>query len=245
MSTSIKLENVCKSFKIYEEKERSVFNLIFSFNKSLKNEKLNVINSISLEVKKGEVLGIMGRNGSGKTTLLKLIAGILKPDKGRVTTQGEIIPFLDIGTGFNGELTAIDNIILYGIIMGFTKNSIKKRVSDVLKYAELERFAGTKLKHFSAGMYARLAFSVAIQADPDILLVDEVLAVGDMDFRRKSFETFSSFKDKKRSIILVSHDSIAIKELCDRLVIIEKGKIAFDGNVEEGIRFYENLMNRK
>src|SRR6185312_5471939 len=184
--TAIKLENVEKSFRIFKEKKQSIFHLITSFNDTTRGyEKLKILDNVSFEVKKGEMVGIIGRNGSGKTTLLKLIAGVLHPDKGTIVRNGEITPFLEIGTGFNGELSARENIILYGIILGFSKGVIKNKVEDIIKYAELEKFIDTKLKHFSSGMYARLAFATAVQVDPEIMLVDEVLSVGDAAFQKK------------------------------------------------------------
>ena len=244
--SAVILEDVSKSFRISQVKNQSIFNYIFSLNKGRKDtEELCVLDSVSLDVKKGEIIGIMGRNGSGKTTLLKLLAGILKPDNGKIITNGEITPFLDIGTGFNPELTASENIIIYGVIMGFSKKSIESKVQDILKFAELEKFANTPLKHFSSGMYARLAFASAVQVDPDIMLVDEVLAVGDISFKKKSFETFSAFKNKKKTIILVSHDIKSIKDFCDRVIILENGKIVFDGEPDVGTEFYQNMMENK
>lgn len=244
--SAVILEDVSKSFRISQVKNQAIFNYIFSLNKGRKDdEELCVLDSISLDVKKGEIIGIMGRNGSGKTTLLKLVAGILKPDSGKIITNGEITPFLEIGTGFNPELTASENIIIYGVIMGFSKKSIESKVQNVLKFAELEKFANTPLKHFSSGMYARLAFASAVQVDPDIMLVDEVLAVGDISFKKKSFETFSTFKNKKKTIILVSQDIKSIKDLCDRVIILENGKIVFNGKPDVGTEFYQNMMENK
>jgi ABC-type polysaccharide/polyol phosphate transport system ATPase subunit len=242
MSKVITVKNVKKHFKLFSSK-RTIFDLIFR-RESYSVEDLLVLDDITFEVNKGEIVGIIGRNGSGKSTLLKLIAHILTPDSGRIITTGEIAPFLSIGTGFNDELTAKENVILYGVIMGKTKKIMEAKLKQILEFAELERFENTKLKHFSSGMYARLAFASAIQLDPNIMLVDEVLSVGDISFRKKSFDIFIKFKNERKSILFVSHDMSAIRQLCNRVIILEKGKIIFDGNPNEGITQYETLMRK-
>ena len=240
---AIKVENLEKSFRIFKEKKQSIFHLITSFNETTKAyERLKVLDDISFEIKKGEMVGFIGRNGSGKTTLLKLISGVLHPDKGTILRNGEITPFLEIGTGFNGELSARENIITYGIILGFSKTVIKNKVDEIIKYAELEKFIDTKLKHFSSGMYARLAFATAVQVDPEIMLVDEVLSVGDAAFHKKSFDTFKEFINRKKTILFVSHDLGSVSKLCDRVMVLDKGKIAFSGKPRDAIEFYGNLI---
>lgn len=242
MSKVIIVKNVKKHFKIFNSK-RTIFDLIFR-REDHRVEDLLVLDDITLEVDNGEVVGVVGRNGSGKSTLLKLIAHILTPDSGRITTTGEIAPFLSIGIGFNDELTARENVILYGVIMGKTKKIMEAKLKQILEFAELECFENTKLKHFSSGMYARLAFASAVQLDPDIMLIDEVLSVGDISFRKKSFDIFIKFKNEGKTILLVSHDMSAIRQLCDRVIILERGKIIFDGNPNEGIMQYETLMRK-
>lgn len=242
---AIKVVNLEKSFRVFKEKNQSIFHLLTSFNETTKAyEKLKVLDDISFEVKKGEMIGFIGRNGSGKTTLLKLISGVLQPDRGEILRNGEITPFLEIGTGFNGELSARENIIIYGIILGFSKKVIKQKVDDIIKYAELEKFLDTKLKHFSSGMYARLAFATAVQVDPEIMLVDEVLSVGDAAFHKKSFDTFKDFIKREKTILFVSHDLGSVRELCDRVMVLDKGKITFSGKPDAAIEFYQNLMNQ-
>lgn len=243
--TVIRLKDVEKSFRLFKEKKQSIFHLLTSFNETTRGyEKLKVLDNISFEINKGEMVGIIGRNGSGKTTLLKIISGILNPDKGYIERNGEITPFLEIGTGFNGELSARENIIQYGIILGFSKNVIKNKIDEILKYAELERFVDTKLKHFSSGMYARLAFATAVQVDPEIMLVDEVLSVGDASFQKKSSETFKEFIEKKKTILFISHDLNSIKNLCDRVMVIDKGKIVYSGEPSLAIEYYQNLLSQ-
>lgn len=237
---SIVVKNVSKSYKIYHEKRNTLFEYFTSFfSKKNSIEKLDVLKDISFNVKKGEMLGLLGFNGSGKTTLLKIIAKIYAPDSGEVLTSGRITPFLELGTGFNGELTARDNIIIYGVILGFSKKEISQKIEEIARFAEVERFIDTKLKNFSAGMNARLAFSTALQVNPDIMLVDEVLSVGDINFQQKSFEAFMDFKRKGKTIVFVSHSPEQIEKLCDRAIWIHEGKIQSQGNPSEVIKEYK------
>ena len=239
----IEVQNLVKKFRIYHEKKNSLSERLLTITKKNNGfEELDVIDNISFNVKKGEMLGVIGRNGSGKTTLLRLIANIFRPDSGVIKTNGTIVPLLELGTGFQGDLTARDNIIQYGVILGFTKKAISKKVEDILKFAELEKFSDTKTRNFSSGMIARLAFSTAVQINPDILLVDEVLAVGDLSFQQKSFKKFLELK-KDKTIIYVTHSIDAIKQLCDRGILIEKGKILKIGEPEEVVNAYLNLLN--
>lgn len=176
---------------------------------------------------------------------MKIISKIYSPDQGVITTDGRITPFLELGTGFNGEFTARDNIILYGIILGFTKKEITDKVDSIIKFAELEKFLDTKLKNFSAGMNARLAFSTAISIDPDILLVDEILSVGDMAFQEKSFNAFMEFKKKGKTIIFVSHSTEQIKRVCDRALWIHEGMIREEGIPEKVIEEYTKFVSQR
>jgi lipopolysaccharide transport system ATP-binding protein len=223
---SIVLTNVSKSFRIFHEKRNSVYEYLTSFLDRKKSyDNLEVLKNISFSVKKGEMIGIIGFNGSGKTTLLKIMGNIYRPDSGTITTNGRLTPFLELGTGFNGELTARDNIIMYGVILGLPKKEIKKRIDSIAKFAEIERFLDTKLKNFSSGMNARLAFSTAVQVEPDIMLVDEVLSVGDISFQEKSFNTFMDFKKKGKTIVFVSHAIDQMEQLCDKALWIHDGMI--------------------
>lgn len=201
-------------------------------------EKLQVLNDVSFSVKEGESLGIIGINGSGKTTILKLISKIYYPDHGTIHTNGKLVPLLQLGIGFHPELTATDNIITYGILLGLNKNTIKSKIDKILEYAELEKFADVKIKHFSSGMFSRIAFATAINIEPDILLVDEVLAVGDIFFQKKGFETFDKLKKKGKTIILVSHDPAQILRICDRVMVLKNGKIEKIGDPQEIVNYY-------
>ena len=243
---AISVKNVSKDFKIYHEKRNSVYEAIAGlFSKQKYYEKLRILDNVSFEVKKVEMFGILGRNGMGKTTLLRLISGIYKPDQGTISVSGTIIPFLGLGVGFQMEMTARTNVILYGKLLGFSKKEIEEKVDHIMKFAELEKFQDTKLKKFSGGMYARLAFSTAVQVDPDIILMDEILAVGDIGFRKKSYETFLSFKKRNKSIVLVSHDLEVIRANCDRAMFLNNGKIETIGDPNDVIDAYKNYFSKE
>ena len=238
MTDSILFSHVSKSFTIHHKKKNSIFDLISDMSKS--TEKIKVLDDVSFSVKKGETFGILGKNGSGKTTLLKLIAKIYKPDSGTIITNGKIVPLLQLGVGFHSELTPSENIITFGIILGFKKESIKQRIPDILKYAELEKFADVKIKNFSSGMYSRLGFATAVQIDPDIILVDEVLSVGDISFQKKCFQTFEDFKRRKKTIIFISHDPNQIQQVCDRALVLRNSKIDLIGEPSKVVEHYIN-----
>lgn len=242
----IEIKNLSKSFMIYHEKKNTFFEFISSFfQRGKSKERLQVLKNISFNVKKGEMIGIIGSNGSGKTTLLKLITKILVPDSGTIYTNGSIIPLLGLGTGFNEELTAKENVLFYGLLLGFTKKEITKKLDKIIKFAELEKFVDTKLKNFSTGMYARLAFSTAIEVNPDILIVDEVLSVGDASFQEKSFAVFNEFKKKDKTILFVSHNLEEIRKLCDRALWINQGEIQLIGDPVSVINEYEKFSQTK
>lgn len=242
-SLSIDVQNISKTYRIFHERRNSIFEQVQSiFNRKKFYEELLVLDNISFNVKKGEMLGIIGINGSGKTTLLKLIAKIFSVDKGQIITSGRVTPLLQLGVGFQPELTAIDNIILYGMILGFTKNRITEKIPAIIEFAELENFADIKLKNFSSGMYSRLAFSTTLQIEPDILLVDEVLSVGDLHFQEKSFQAFSSILKKEKSVVIVSHNLSTLNELCDRVLFLNKGKIEALGKPDEVIPQYTKMI---
>lgn len=243
---SIILNNVGKSFRIFHEKRNSVYEYLNSFlSRKRSYDFLTVLKNVSFTVKKGEMLGIIGLNGSGKTTLLKIMGKIYSADTGEVTINGKLTPFLELGTGFNGELTVRDNIIIYGVILGLTKKEIEKRIDNIVKFAEIERFLDTRLKNLSTGMNARLAFSTAIQVDPDIILVDEVLSVGDISFQEKSFNTFMEFKKKGKTIVFVSHSIQQIEKLCDNVLWIHDGIIQSYGKPEIVLNKYKEFVAGK
>lgn len=234
----ISVNKVSKIFKL--DKPLGVSKIV---NQSSNNQNkiLEALNEITFTVHKGEVLGIIGLNGSGKTTLLRIIAGVYKPTSGYVEVNGRLSPLLQLGTGFQGDLDARDNIIMNGMLLGISKSDITKKVENIIQYAELEKFVNMKLKHYSTGMKARLAFATAMQIDPDILLVDEVLAVGDKDFQKKSYETFLSFRKNKKTILHATHNLDKLSEFSDRVLLLDKGKIVIIGNPDEVIRKYHDV----
>jgi len=235
------LKNISKSFKIYHDAENSPNSKHFFAKRSY--EKLMILDDISFEVKKGEMLGIVGFNGSGKSTLLRIISKILEPDRGELIINGQITPFLELGTGFNPEFSAKENIILYGVLLGFSEKEIKSRVNKILEFAELEKFKDTKIKTFSAGMLAKLSFSTAMEVDPDILLIDEIFAVGDMHFQKKSFDALMSFKKRGKTIIFVSHSLDFVKQFCDCGMFLHEGKVAEFGDPNKIVeRFIDEVQ---
>ena len=247
--TVIKLENVYKDFKLPHQGESSVKG--FFVNPFVRNNRESVevqhaLRNISLDIKEGEFFGIVGRNGSGKSTLLKLIAGIYQPTKGKATINGRLVPFIELGVGFNPELSGRENVYLNGALMGFSTKEVDAKYDAIVDFAELERFMDQRLKNYSSGMQVRLAFSVAtILADSDILLIDEVLAVGDADFQRKCFNYFRKLKKDKKTVIFVSHDMEAIREYCDRCVVIKDSKKVFEGKTEKAADLYLEMFTQK
>ena len=236
----IQVENVTKKFKIPHENRNTVFESLIKIFKPIRYEILNAVDNVSFRIRQGEFIGIIGKNGSGKSTLLKLLAGIIRPDSGKIKINGEIIPFLELGLGFNGELTGKENIYLNGMLLGLTKKEIDNKFLEIISFAELEYFIDTKLKKFSAGMHLRLAFSIAIHAKGDIYLIDEAIAVGDEEFKKKCYHVFENFKKQGKTIIFVSHALESIESMCDRAILLENGKIKNFGNPEEIVYEYLN-----
>lgn len=229
---AIKVENVSKTFRIPHEKIDSVRSAFVSALKQRTFEEFKALDNVSFEIKKGEFFGIIGRNGGGKSTLLKILAGIYRPDKGKIKINGKISPFLELGIGFNPELSGRDNIYLNATVLGLSKKQIDEKFDDIVAFSELERFIDQKLKNYSSGMQVRLAFSVSIHANRDILLMDEVLAVGDNNFQSKCLEEFSKYRDLGKTVVLVSHDISTIQKYCDRAMLLRKGKIKIIGDPE-------------
>ena len=236
MEPDVIVENITKTFDL--KKPSGVSSLLEKSTHSKLNGRLVALDDISFSVNRGEMFGIIGTNGSGKTTLLRIISGIYHPDKGNVKVNGRLAPLLQIGTGFHNELIASENIVLSGMLSGMTKNDIKGKIDDVIEFAELEEFANMKLKYYSSGMRARLAFSTALQINPEILLVDEILSVGDMAFREKSYKAFLSFKESGKTILYSTHNLNILPKLCDRVLLIHNGKMIMIGKSDEVIEKY-------
>lgn len=209
-----------------------------------KNETFMALNGIDLEIRKGDTLGIIGGNGAGKSTMLKILSRVTAPTKGSICINGRISSMLEVGTGFNGELTGRENIYLNGAILGMTMAEIDSKLEQIIEFSEVKQFIDTPVKRFSSGMYVKLAFSVAAHLDSEILVMDEVLAVGDMKFQQKCLGKMSDVADKDgRTVLYVSHNMNTIRQLCNRCVVLEKGRIIYNGNVEEAIQIY--MGNRK
>jgi lipopolysaccharide transport system ATP-binding protein len=239
----INVKNVSKKFRLYHEKRTTLYESITgSINRNPHYETLQVLDNVSFNVKKGESFGIVGRNGSGKTTLLRILSHIYQPDNGSVETNGTVIPVLALGLGFHPELTAIKNIYQSSILLGISKNQITEKIDDIIKFAGLEKFADTKIKNFSSGMSMRLAFATAVQVDPAVLLLDEVIAVGDINFQKKCLDVMMNFKKRGKSIVLVSHNPADVERLCDRAMFLKDGRIEDIGNVAKVLGSYENYM---
>lgn len=215
-----------------------------NYNSSENSNVLVALNNVSFSIPKGKTIGIIGSNGSGKTTLLRVISGIYPPDHGTIEITGKIAPLLQIGTGFNGELDARENITIYGLLLGFTKTEISEKIKPIIEFAELEKFTAMKLKYYSTGMRVRLAFSTALQVNPDILLVDEVLSVGDMSFQKKSLEAFLSFKNENKTILFTSHNMQMISKICDHVLLLNNGELLMEGKPDEVIRQFKELSNK-
>ena len=243
---AIKVDHVSKDFILPHERVSNVkglFTNIFKSSALLKTkETQHALKNVSFEVKKGEFFGIVGRNGSGKSTMLKMLAGIYQPTKGSVHVDGKLVPFIELGVGFNPELTGRENVYLNGALLGFSTKEIDAQYDDIVAFAELERFMDQKLKNYSSGMQVRLAFSLATRAEADILLVDEVLAVGDADFQRKCFDYFRTLKRNKKTVVFVSHDMSAVREYCDRAVLIEKSEMIAAGDADEIATKYSRMF---
>jgi ABC-2 type transport system ATP-binding protein len=237
---AIKIDHVTKTFKLPHERHSTLKSAIINFRKR-GFEKQRVLTDLTFNVYKGEFLGILGRNGSGKSTLLKTISGIYYPDKGGIEINGKLTPFIELGVGFNPELSGRDNVFLNGALLGFSRPEIDSMYDEIVAFAELERFMDQKLKNYSSGMQVRLAFSIAIQANTDILVLDEVLAVGDEAFQRKCYDYFNKLKANGKTVILVTHDMSAVQRFCTRAIVIDGGKVIFDGDTSAASDAYRNL----
>lgn len=241
----IKVDNVSKIFKLPHEKNTSIKSAVINFYRRKKTYELQkALKDVSFEVKKGEFFGIVGRNGSGKSTMLKLLAGIYTPTKGSITINGKLTPFIELGVGFNPELTGRENVYLNGALLGFSRKEMQAMYQDIVDFAELEKFMDQKLKNYSSGMQVRLAFSIAIRAKSDILLIDEVLAVGDLDFQKKCYRYFHDLKKLQRTVVFISHDMAAIRRFCTKCILINNGKLLIEGSAEEVASAYEDANLR-
>ncbi len=243
---AIRVENVSKDFVLPHEKVNSIKGMFTGAakrrGKQKSKETQHALKDISFEIKQGEFFGIVGRNGSGKSTMLKILAGIYQPTQGKVYTRGKLVPFIELGVGFNPELTGRENVYLNGAMLGFSEKEVDAMYESIVKFAELERFMDQKLKNYSSGMQVRLAFSMAIRAEADILLIDEVLAVGDADFQRKCYEYFNELKHKKKTVVFISHDMSAVEQYCDRVALIDENVVKEIGDPQPVTSHYHRLF---
>ena len=244
---AIKVDNVCKTFRIPHEKISSLRGAFVNLFKTNGYEEFNALDDVSFEVKKGEFFGIIGRNGSGKSTLLKILAGIYQPDKGKVKVNGLISPFLELGIGFNPELSGRDNVFLNAAVLGLSRKQIEEKFDDIVNFSELRKFIDQKIKNYSSGMQVRLAFSVAIHANREILLMDEVLAVGDSNFQSKCLEEFNKYRELGKTVILVSHDLPTVRKYCDRVMLLRDGRVEIISDSEAAVEKYrlQNISDEK
>lgn len=203
----------------------------------------HVLRDVNFSAVPGERIGVIGANGSGKSTLLKIIAGVLRPSRGTVIAEGLIAPLIELGAGFDPDLSVQEDIVLYGVLLGYPKERMRERVDEIIAFAELEAYRWAPVKTLSSGMTARLGFSIATDVEPDILLLDEVISIGDEEFRRKSQERMDKFWAGKTTVLVVSHDLPFIERSCDRVICIDSGRIAFDGAPRTAIRFYVDALN--
>lgn len=241
----IEVHGVFKDFQLPHEKTSSVkglFTNLLQSNALRHKETQHALKDINFHVKKGEFFGIVGRNGSGKSTLLKILAGIYQPNKGSIKVSGKLVPFIELGVGFNPELTGRENVNLNGALLGFSRQEVDAMYQDIVDFAEIEKFMDQKLKNYSSGMQVRLAFSIATRAKADILLIDEVLAVGDADFQRKCFDYFQKLKGNGTTVVFVTHDMNAVREYCDRAILIEKNEIVAAGHSDEVATKYTRMF---
>ena len=236
---TINFDKVNKYFYLQHQKTLKEFaHAIFKKKKTI--EQVHALEKVSFSIKKGESIGIIGKNGAGKSTLLKLIAKVSSPTSGEVKVCGRVAPLIELGAGFHAELTGIENIYLNGVIMGLKEKYISEKINEIIAFSEIKEYINTAVKYYSSGMYMRLAFSVAIFVDPDILLIDEIFAVGDENFQRKCLKKMEKFKKNKTTVIFVSHDLKTVEKFCERVIYLEKGNIKYDGNVRAGIEKYLN-----
>jgi len=236
---AIIIEGVTKTYEIGVKKSDSLRN---SFNKFLSKKStkptFNALENITLQLRRGEVLGVIGKNGAGKSTLLKVLSKITKPTKGRIEINGRVASLLEVGTGFHPELTGRENIYLNGTILGMTRKEVARKLDEIIAFSNVGKFIDTPVKHYSSGMYVRLAFSVAAHLEPEILIIDEVLAVGDADFQKKSLGKMEDVANDGRTVVFVSHNLTAVNNLCTKAIVLDKGSLVFSGEPNHAIQYY-------
>lgn len=236
MTTSILVENVTKEFTLQYHRTLKQRAVAIAKGKELSNT-FRAVDDVSFEIQQGESIGLMGLNGSGKSTLLKLVNGVMRPDGGSVRTRGRIAGLIATGAGFHPQLTGRDNIYLNAAVLGMSAAETRRKFDEIVEFASLGRFLDTEVGHYSSGMNSRLGFAIAVHVDSDIFLMDEVLAVGDKPFKRKCMLKIAELKAEGRTMFYVSHSAGSVRKICDRVIVLEQGRLGFDGDVAEGIRY--------
>lgn len=241
----IKVDHVGMKFNLSEEKVDNLKEYVIKFIKrELRYQEFWALKDVSFQLNKGERLGILGLNGAGKSTLLKVIAGVLKATEGSVSIKGKVVPLLELGAGFDSQYTGAENIYLYGAVLGYSKDFIRQKFDEIVEFSELGKFIDVPIKNYSSGMKARLGFSIATIVEPEILILDEVLSVGDAKFRKKSEKRIKAMFESGVTVLFVSHSLEQVKRLCDRAIILEHGKIVANGTTDEVSVIYEEMIDR-
>jgi len=241
---AVDVENVTQRFRIIQERPDTLRELFSNFLRhDVSYHDIDAVKQVSLQVYSGQMLGLIGRNGSGKSTLLKIIAGVYKPTAGRVHITGKVAPLIELGAGFHSELTGRENILINGLLMGYSKAQMLEREQRIIDFADIGEFIDSPIKQYSSGMYTRLAFSIATEVDPEILIVDEILSVGDAGFQHKSFARIQDFRRAGKTILFVSHSMAMVTTHCDRVVLLDGGSVIADGEPSEVAALYEALVN--
>jgi lipopolysaccharide transport system ATP-binding protein len=238
----VRFDDVVQRFRIIQERPDTLREALAKLRRRTTYHDFEALKHVSFQVSEGEMVGIIGRNGSGKSTILKIIAGVYIPTTGRVAVNGSIAPLIELGAGFHHELTGRENILLNGLLLGLSKREVLRRESQIIEFAELGEFIDVPVKQYSSGMYMRLAFAIATEVNPDILLIDEILAVGDGEFRRKCFERIQQFRTLGKTILFVSHDLGGIRQFCNRVLLLHGGELIENGSPDFVISRYEGLL---
>ncbi|MGM0109814.1 ABC transporter ATP-binding protein [Enterococcus sp. DIV0187] len=241
---AIQMSHITKTYNMYT-KSSDRFKEAMSFRKKSYHDVFYALDDVNIDIKKGEMIGFIGENGSGKSTMLKIITGVLTPSKGNMKIEGKISALLELGSGFNPEYSGYENIFLNGMVLGFSRDEIEEKVDDIVQFADIGDHIHQPVKTYSSGMFVRLAFAVAINVDPDILIVDEALAVGDLEFQLKCMEKFTEIKNSGKTILFVSHDINSVRRFCDRVYWLKNGIVVEEGDTMDVTTNYENFLKKK
>jgi len=242
----IEINDVVQCFRVIRERPNTLREVFAHLHRRRTSyHRFEALKHVSFKIFPGSTTGIIGRNGSRKSTLLKLIAGVYEPTEGQVRVSGSIAPLIELGAGFHHELTGRENILINGLLLGLTKRQVQEREQSIIEFAEIGEFIDSPVKQYSSGMYMRLAFAVATEVDPDILVIDEILAVGDASFKEKCYDRLRSFRDRGKTIVIVSHDAGMIAGFCDRVLLINKGEIIQDGPAQSVVSYYTQIVGAK